>query len=115
MRSLVLEKARHLAWHEVPEPTRQREREALVRPIAAATCDLDQPVIFGQTPFAPPTSSSPLARGVPSPCMRSTPLSRSVPPRSPTLAPTVSGSAKAASSVPGPSRDSRTGPWAPSR
>jgi alcohol dehydrogenase len=51
MRSLVLEDARRLAWQEVPEPQRQHEREAIVRPLAVATCDLDQPMIFGQTPF----------------------------------------------------------------
>lgn len=54
MRSLVLEQPRQLAWHEVPEPVRRREREALVRPVAVATCDLDQPMIFGETPFPPP-------------------------------------------------------------
>jgi threonine dehydrogenase-like Zn-dependent dehydrogenase len=51
MRSLVLEDTRCLAWREVPEPQRQHEREAIVRPLAVATCDLDQPMIFGQTPF----------------------------------------------------------------
>ena len=54
MRSLVLENTRQLAWHDVPEPARRREREALVRPIAVATCDLDQPMVFGQAPFPPP-------------------------------------------------------------
>jgi alcohol dehydrogenase len=51
MRSLVLEDNRRLAWHEVPEPQRQHDRQAVVRPLAVATCDLDQPMIFGQTPF----------------------------------------------------------------
>jgi threonine dehydrogenase-like Zn-dependent dehydrogenase len=54
MRSLVLEEARRLAWHEAPEPQRRHEREAIVRPLAVATCDLDQPMIFGQTPFTFP-------------------------------------------------------------
>jgi alcohol dehydrogenase len=54
MRSLVLEAPRQLAWHDVPEPQRRHEREAIVRPIAVATCDLDQPMIFGRTPFAMP-------------------------------------------------------------
>jgi alcohol dehydrogenase len=54
MRSLVLEDTRCLAWQEVPEPQGQHEREAIVRPLAVATCDLDQPMIFGQTPFAMP-------------------------------------------------------------
>ncbi|HEX2086664.1 MAG TPA: alcohol dehydrogenase catalytic domain-containing protein [Solirubrobacteraceae bacterium] len=51
MRSLVLEDTRRLVWQEVPEPRREREREAIVRPLAVATCDLDQPMIFGRTPF----------------------------------------------------------------
>lgn len=54
MRSLVLEDDRRLAWHEVPEPERLHEREAIVRPIVVATCDLDQPVIFGRVPLAKP-------------------------------------------------------------
>jgi threonine dehydrogenase-like Zn-dependent dehydrogenase len=54
MRSLVLEDTRRVAWQEVPEPQRQDEREAIVRPLAVATCDLDQPMIFGQTPFQYP-------------------------------------------------------------
>jgi alcohol dehydrogenase len=51
VRALVLEDRRRLAWHEVPEPERAREREAIVRPLAVARCDLDQPMIFGETPF----------------------------------------------------------------
>ena len=51
MRSLVLEDTRRVAWQEVPEPQRRHEREAIVRPLAVAACDLDQPTIFGQTPF----------------------------------------------------------------
>ena len=54
MRSLVLEGTRRLARQDVPEPQRRHEREAIVRPLAVATCDLDQPMIFGQTPFPPP-------------------------------------------------------------
>ena len=54
MRSLMLEDKRRLAWHEVPDPERRHEREAIVRPLAVATCDLDQPMIFGQTPFPMP-------------------------------------------------------------
>jgi threonine dehydrogenase-like Zn-dependent dehydrogenase len=54
MRSLVLEEARQVVWRETPEPQREHEREAIVRPLAVATCDLDQPMIFGQTPFAFP-------------------------------------------------------------
>ena len=54
MRSLVLEDPRRVAWQEVPEPQRRHEREAIVRPLAVAACDLDQPMIFGQTPFPLP-------------------------------------------------------------
>ena len=41
MRSLILEDTRRLAWHDVPDPERRHEREAIVRPIAVATCDVD--------------------------------------------------------------------------
>jgi threonine dehydrogenase-like Zn-dependent dehydrogenase len=51
MRSLVLEDARRVAWQEVPEPERHKEQEAIVRPLAVAACDLDLPMILGQTPF----------------------------------------------------------------
>lgn len=51
MRSLVLEQARRLAWHEEAEPRREHEREAIVRPLAVATCDLDWPMVLGRTPF----------------------------------------------------------------
>lgn len=54
MRSLVLEDTRRLAWQEVPEPRRRHEREAIVHPLAVARCDLDLPMIFGQTPFQLP-------------------------------------------------------------
>src|SRR5215204_1496558 len=54
MRSLVLEDTRRLTWQEVPEPQRRHEREAIVRPLAVAACDLDQAMIFGHTPFQLP-------------------------------------------------------------
>jgi threonine dehydrogenase-like Zn-dependent dehydrogenase len=54
MRSLVLEDASRMTWRDVPELQRRQEREAIVRPIAVATCDLDQPMIFGRTPFPYP-------------------------------------------------------------
>jgi threonine dehydrogenase-like Zn-dependent dehydrogenase len=54
MRSLVLEEPRRLAWQEVTEPQRGHEREAIVRPLAVATCDLDWPMIFGRAPFPLP-------------------------------------------------------------
>ena len=54
MRSLVLEDPRRLSWRDVPEPERRHEREAIVRPLAVATCDLEWPMIQGLTPFAFP-------------------------------------------------------------
>jgi alcohol dehydrogenase len=54
MRSLVLEDARRLTWQEVPDPKRRYEREAIVRPLAVASCDLDWPMVFGLTPFPLP-------------------------------------------------------------
>lgn len=51
MRALVLEGPHTMAWQDVAEPQRRHEREAIVRPLAVATCDLDQPMIFGLAPF----------------------------------------------------------------
>jgi threonine dehydrogenase-like Zn-dependent dehydrogenase len=46
----VIDKAR-LEWLDVPEPTLQGSGEALVRPLAIATCDLDREIVRGTTPF----------------------------------------------------------------
>jgi threonine dehydrogenase-like Zn-dependent dehydrogenase len=54
MRSLVLEDARQLTWQEAPDPQRRLEREAIVRPLAVAICDLDWPMVQGLVPFAFP-------------------------------------------------------------
>jgi len=40
-----------LAWQEVPEPELQGGNEALVRPLAVATCDLDGPIATGESPI----------------------------------------------------------------
>lgn len=56
MRQLVLEGPRHLAWHDVADPVREGDGEALVRPLAVALCDLDQPMIFGEAPTFGPTA-----------------------------------------------------------
>jgi threonine dehydrogenase-like Zn-dependent dehydrogenase len=54
MRELTLVEARRLEWAEVDAPRRQDERDALVRPLAVATCDLDALIISGATPWQPP-------------------------------------------------------------
>ncbi len=54
MRHLVLAGPKQLAWQEAPDPELGGAREALVRPLAVATCDLDHPMIAGETPFPTP-------------------------------------------------------------
>ncbi len=54
MRQLTFEGPNELPWAEVPEPVLSGEGDALVRPIAVATCDLDAPIVRGETPFAGP-------------------------------------------------------------
>ena len=54
MRQLTLEAPGRLAWHDVPEPDLEDDGQALVRPLAVATCDLDGPMVAGQTLFPPP-------------------------------------------------------------
>jgi alcohol dehydrogenase len=43
-----------LEWREAPEPRIAGDGQAIVRPIAATTCDLDQAIIAGRTPLPPP-------------------------------------------------------------
>jgi alcohol dehydrogenase len=52
MRQLTFIRPRVLEWHDVPEPRLQADDDALVRPIAVTTCDLDGPTIRGETPLA---------------------------------------------------------------
>ena len=41
MRQLTYIEKDRLEWREAPEPRIEAEGEALVRPVAVATCDLD--------------------------------------------------------------------------
>lgn len=43
-----------LEWREAPDPVLEGPGQALVRPVAVATCDLDAFIVRGKTPFAPP-------------------------------------------------------------
>jgi threonine dehydrogenase-like Zn-dependent dehydrogenase len=54
MRQLTYTAPRMLEWREAPEPTLSSDRAALVRPRAVATCDLDQLIIAGASPFPAP-------------------------------------------------------------
>ncbi len=56
MRQLTCTGPRRIEWRDVPEPRLQGDREALVRPLAAARCEIDPFLISGlipsQGPFA---------------------------------------------------------------
>jgi threonine dehydrogenase-like Zn-dependent dehydrogenase len=54
MRQLTLDAPKTLRWDDVPEPDLEDDGQALVRPLAVATCDLDHPMIAGATPFPLP-------------------------------------------------------------
>jgi alcohol dehydrogenase len=45
---------RRLEWHDVPEPTLEGIDDALVRPVAVATCDLDTGIVQGVAPLPGP-------------------------------------------------------------
>jgi alcohol dehydrogenase len=50
MRHLVFREPRLLTWEEVPAPRLQGPGEALVRPVAVASCDLDTAIVRGDAP-----------------------------------------------------------------
>src|SRR5208282_5180870 len=54
VRQLTMLKAGELAWQQVPEPDLAAHEQALVRPLAVATCDLDWSIVTGQTPMRGP-------------------------------------------------------------
>lgn len=54
MKVLTLTEERKVQWREALDPTLEGPGEALVRPLAVALCDLDQPIIRGETPVPPP-------------------------------------------------------------
>jgi len=54
VRSLRFIAPRRLEWHEVPAPRLQGAHDAIVEPVAASVCDIDRPVLAGETPFAGP-------------------------------------------------------------
>lgn len=54
MRQLWYNGPRHLEWRDVPEPRILHPEDAIVRPIAATTCDLDIRMIRGPSPFTRP-------------------------------------------------------------
>ncbi|HJQ83935.1 MAG TPA: alcohol dehydrogenase catalytic domain-containing protein, partial [Candidatus Binatia bacterium] len=54
MRALTYVGPGALEWRDVEPPTLGGAGEALVRPLAVATCDLDAVIVRGLSPFAPP-------------------------------------------------------------
>jgi len=54
MRQLTFIKPGTLEWWDVPEPRIEAPLQALVRPVAVASCDLDAPILRGEAPFSGP-------------------------------------------------------------
>ena len=54
MRQLTFIKPGLLEWWDVPTPQLERQGEALVLPVAVATCDLGGVIMRGQAPFTGP-------------------------------------------------------------
>src|SRR5271154_5204781 len=54
MRALTAAPGARLRWRAVASPPPPGPRAAIVRPIAASTCDMDCPVMLGATPIALP-------------------------------------------------------------
>lgn len=54
MRELNFVEAGRLEWRDAPDPKLEGDREALVRPVAVATCDLDKLIVRGLAPVEGP-------------------------------------------------------------
>lgn len=54
MRRLMLDGPRSLRWEDCPEPVIEQPWQALIRPVALATCDLDPAVLRGAFPLPGP-------------------------------------------------------------
>jgi threonine dehydrogenase-like Zn-dependent dehydrogenase len=54
MRELIYIGDRKVAWREAPDPALQERSDAIVRPVAATTCDVDKMIIAGKAPVPPP-------------------------------------------------------------
>src|SRR6201997_2530604 len=53
MRQLMFEEPGRYAWRDAPDPTISAPKQALVRPVAVACCDLDIGVAAGVLPMPP--------------------------------------------------------------
>ncbi|MFJ9371436.1 hypothetical protein ACIRRA_44545 [Nocardia sp. NPDC101769] len=54
MRALTFAGRDQLEWRDIADPVVTGSGEAVVRPLAVATCDLDIEIIRRRTPFEPP-------------------------------------------------------------
>lgn len=54
MKALEYQAPGQIAWTDVPKPTLQHETDAIIHPLAVASCDLDWEIIAGNTPFPAP-------------------------------------------------------------
>lgn len=54
MRELIYIRDRKVAWRDRPDPVLEARTDAIVRPVAATTCDVDKTIIAGKSPFPPP-------------------------------------------------------------
>jgi alcohol dehydrogenase len=54
VRQLTLTSKRALEWWDVPDPQLESDRDALVKPVAVAACDLDARIISGEAPIPGP-------------------------------------------------------------
>jgi threonine dehydrogenase-like Zn-dependent dehydrogenase len=56
MRQLTLVEPGRVEWTDAPEPSIEGPREAIVRPLAVALCDLDYPIVHGIFPVQMPVA-----------------------------------------------------------
>jgi threonine dehydrogenase-like Zn-dependent dehydrogenase len=54
MQQLTFIESGRLQWRDAPEPRLEGDREAIVRPVAVATCDLDLGIVRGAVPLQGP-------------------------------------------------------------
>jgi alcohol dehydrogenase len=54
MQQLTFLEAGSVEWRDVPAPALEDDRQAIVRPLAVATCDLDTALMHGRAPYKGP-------------------------------------------------------------
>jgi alcohol dehydrogenase len=54
VRELTFVGRRKVEWRDIPDPRLQSPVDALVRPVAATTCDVDLVILLGRSPLPPP-------------------------------------------------------------